>query len=403
MNTIDLKLLAEELRIELENDILPYWSEGMPDIVFGGFYGRRDGNNKLYDVAPKGAILHARILWTFSAAYRIFKKEIYLEMAIRAKDYIQNHFWDNELGGIYWSVTHEGKPLDTKKQFYAIGFAIYGLSEFNRATGDQAALDKAIELFEVIEKYSFDKGLNGYIEACTREWGEISDMRLSLKDANEKKTMNTHLHILEPYANLYRVWKSPKLEAQLKNLVELFIDRILHPETGHLQLFFNDNWGSKCPAVSYGHDIEAVWLIHEAAEVLDDKDLLERVRIVLPKISDAATEGLQPDGSLIYEYDPATGHKDADRHWWVQAEAMVGYFDMWQLTKEEDYLLKVVNCWEYIQTHLLDKTSGEWYWSVKADGSINRNDDKAGFWKCPYHNGRMCLEIYERIQKLTMH
>lgn len=402
MNTIDIKLLAEELRLELENDILPYWSEGMPDIALGGFFGRRDGNDKLYEDSPKGAILHARILWTFSAAYRIFRKESYLEMAIRAKDYIQNHFLDSEYGGIYWSVTHDGKPLDTKKQFYAIGFAIYGLSEFNRATGDQSALDKAIELFDVIEKYSFDKELNGYIEACTREWGEISDMRLSQKDANEKKTMNTHLHILEPYANLYRVWKSPGLAAQLKNLVELFIDKILHPETGHLQLFFNDNWESKSPAVSYGHDIEAVWLIHEAAEVLGDKALLERVRKVLPQISDAATEGLQPDGSLIYEYDPATGHTDADRHWWVQAEAMVGYFDMWQLSQEDSYLEKVVNCWNYIKTHLLDKESGEWYWSAKADGSINRNDDKAGFWKCPYHNGRMCMEIFERIQKLSL-
>ncbi len=400
MNTIDIKRLAEELKDELENNILSYWSLGMPDDQLGGFYGRRDGNDSLYKDAPKGAILHARILWTFSAAYRIFRKENYLEMAIRAKDYILNHFLDNQFGGIYWAVTHDGKPLDTKKQFYAIGFAIYGLSEFYRATGDQTALDKAIELFDVIEKYSFDKELNGYIEACTREWGEISDMRLSLKDANEKKTMNTHLHILEPYANLYRVWNSPKLHAQLKNLVELFIDKIVNPETGHLQLFFNDKWESKSPAISYGHDIEAVWLIHEAVEVLNDKELLERVRKVLPQISNAATEGLQSDGSLIYEFDPATGHTDADRHWWVQAEAMVGYFDMWQLTKEEGYLEKVIHCWNYIKTHLLDKASGEWYWSVKADGSVNRNDDKAGFWKCPYHNGRMCLEILERIRKI---
>ncbi len=402
MNTIDIKLLAEELRIELEHDILPYWSEGMPDIDLGGFYGQRDGHDKLHEEAAKGAILHARILWTFSAAYRIFKKEKYLEMAVRAKEFILNHFWDNEFGGIYWSVAHDGKPLDTKKQFYAIGFAIYGLSEFNRATGDQSALDKAIELFEVIEKYSFDKELNGYIEACTREWGEISDMRLSLKDANEKKTMNTHLHILEPYANLYRVWKSPALKAQLKNLVEIFIDKIVNCETGHLQLFFNDNWESKSPAISYGHDIEAVWLIHEAAEVLDDKELLQRVRSVIPQIAVAATEGLQPDGSLIYEFDPATGHTDADRHWWVQAEAMVGYFDMWQLTQENFYLEKVINCWNYIKSHLLDKTSGEWYWSIKSDGSINISDDKAGFWKCPYHNGRMCMEIFERIQKISL-
>lgn len=398
MNSI--KILAEELRTELESNILPYWNFKMSDSHFGGFFGRRDGYDQLFEDAPKGAILHARILWTFSAAYRLFKNEIYLDMAIRAKDFILAHLEDDEFGGIYWSVTSNGKPLDTKKQFYAIGFAIYGFSEFYRATGDQSALYKAIELFDVIEKYSFDKELNGYIEACTREWTEISDMRLSLKDANEKKTMNTHLHILEPYTNLYRVWKSTNLQIQLKNLIELFIDKIVNSETGHLQLFFNDNWESKSPAISFGHDIEAVWLIHEAAEVLDDKELLERVRKVLPKISDAATEGLQTDGSLIYEFNPLTGHADGDRHWWVQAEAMVGYFDMWQLTQEENFLDKVINCWGYIKTNLMDNENGEWYWSVNAYGSINRNDDKAGFWKCPYHNGRMCLEIYERINKM---
>ena len=389
--------LRRETQDVLENNILPYWIRNMVDHQNGGFYGRITGNEQVMAEAEKGAVLNCRILWTFSAAYRLFGKKEYLELATRAKQYIIDHFYDKDFGGLYWSLDYKGQPLDAKKQIYALGFAIYGLSEYYRATKDAEALDYAIRLFESIEKYSFGRVKNGYCEALDREWNEIADMRLSEKDANERKTMNTHLHILEPYTNLYRVWKDERLKAQLHNLINIFIEKIYNPVNGHLQLFFDENWQSKYNMYSYGHDIEGSWLIHEAALELGDKELLAKVEPIIKRIAVAAAEGLMPDGSMIYERNLNTNHIDTDRHWWVQAEAVVGYLNLFQHFGDEAALNNALNCWRFTKDHLIDKTHGEWYWSVLVDGTVNHTDDKAGFWKCPYHNGRMCMEIAERF------
>lgn len=394
----DISVLKAEVQEELVNGILPFWMNKMVDPVNGGFYGRITGKEKLMPEAEKGAILNARILWTFSSAYRLLGKPEYLEMATRAKRYLIDHFYDQEYGGVYWSVDYKGESLDTKKQIYAIGFAVYGLSEYHRATGDQEALDYAIRLFESIEAHSFDTKKNGYCEALTREWGEMADMRLSDKDENERKTMNTHLHILEPYANLYRVWKDPRLEKQLRNLIQLFTTKILNIKTGHLELFFNDDWVSKYRIVSYGHDIEASWLIHEAALVLGDPEVLAKVEPLVEYIAAAADEGLAPDGAMIYETFEDKGKTDTERHWWVQAENVVGHVNLYQHFDDEVALQKAFRCWSFIKKNLIDRVNGEWHWSVFSDGSVNLNEDKAGFWKCPYHNGRMCMEIIERFK-----
>ena len=426
--------LLNEVRQELTDDILPFWMEKMTDSGRGGFYGRIDGGDTLHADAPKGAILNARILWTFSAAYRILRRPEYLDTATRAKRYIIDRFYDNDFGGVYWSLDADGNPLDTKKQIYAQGFAIYGLSEYARATGDDEALDYAIRLFCLIEEHSFDRGRNGYVEAFMRDWSVIGDMRLSDKDENASKTMNTHLHILEPYANLYRVWKDARLERQLRNMIGLFTDKIMNRETSHLDLFFDDDWHTRGDIVSYGHDIEASWLIHEAALVLGDKALLKEIEPVIVNIARAADEGLNPDGSLIYEQtsgrvdkqtsgqadertsrhgtdgEPAGGQGEApcqpvtctsstdkELHWWVQAENVVGHVNLYQHFGDEAALDTAVKCWQFIKNCLVDREHGEWHWSLMPDGTVNRRDDKAGFWKCPYHNGRMCMEIIERF------
>lgn len=393
----EIQRLCVEVKAELENNILPFWMKEMKDDEQGGFYGRISGDNVLDKSASKGAILNARILWTFSAAYRVLRKNEYLEMATRAKRYLLDYFYDFEFGGVYWEVDSAGNPLDTKKQIYAIGFAIYGLSEYTRATGDVEALDFAKKLFEVIEKYSFDADQNGYLEALTREWNPIADMRLSEKDENEKKTMNTHLHILEPYTNLYRVWKDERLKKQIHNLVNLFLDKILDSKTYHLNLFFEDDWTNKYQIISYGHDIEASWLIHEAALVLGDKDLLKKVEPNIIRIARAADEGLNTDGSMIYENLVAQGKVDRELHWWVQAENIVGHINLFQYFHDDKALEIALLCWNFVKCHLVDNEHGEWYWSLFSDGTVNKIDDKAGFWKCPYHNGRMCLEILERM------
>lgn len=425
MNEQHVDMMKLEMQDVLENNILPFWLEKMQDNEHGGFYGRIDGNNQLHPEAEKGAILNARILWSFSAAYRVLQKEENLEAATRAKDYLVDHFIDPEYGGVYWSVDYKGEPLDTKKQFYAIAFAIYGLSEYARATGDREALEYALDLYDCIEEHAFDDEQNGYIEACTREWGKIGDMRLSELDANYPKSQNTHLHIMEAYANLLRCLKEMRAQEQcdyvptigsvlpvgisvppetmvnvegaLRNIISIFIDKILNPETNHLDLFFDMDWTRGAGHLeSYGHDIECSWLLHEAALVLGDENLLEKVENVVQKVAKASEKGLREDGSMIHEANLDTGHVDDDLHWWVQAENVVGWFNVWQHFGDEEAFKKSEKCWHYIKENLVDFDNGEWFWSRHSDGTLNTVDDKAGFWKCPYHNSRMCLEIIER-------
>lgn len=420
-----IQTMTNEMLDVLENNILRFWIDKMTDEENGGFYGRIDGHESLHPEAEKGAILNARILWAFSAAYRVLGKEEYQEAATRAKDYFISHFIDEEYGGVYWSLDYKGNPLDTKKQFYAIGFAIYGLSEYARATGDREALDYALQLFDCIEEHAFDHEYNGYIEACTRDWGKIEDMRLSDFDANYPKSQNTHLHIIEPYTNLYRCIKEFKaatscnyvptigsvlpididvpqdtmlrVEGALRNLIDIFTNRILNPETHHLDLFFDMDWTRGAGRLeSYGHDIECSWLLHEAALVLGDSYVLKRVEPIVCMVAKASEKGLRPDGSMIHEANLDTGHVDDDLHWWVQAENVVGWFNIYQYFNDEIALGRALKGWEYIKTQLIDWEHGEWHWSRRADGSLNLDDDKAGFWKCPYHNSRMCLEIIER-------
>ena len=397
MNTLAIQL-KDEVKSELQHNILKYWRDKTTDTFTRGFYGRISGDETLHTDAIRGAIMNARILWTFANAYRLFRNSEDLKTATIAKNEIIDRFYDNEYGGIYWSLTHEGIPCDTKKQIYAIAFAIYGLAEFYRATGDVQTLDYAIKLFLCIEEHSNDPAHGGYFEAFNRDWSPIEDMRLSAKDANESKTMNTHLHILEAYTCLYRVWKNPNLKSRLAELIEIFISKIID-QTGHLKLFFTEEWECPYDIHSYGHDIEASWLLHEAAIVLEDNDILLRVESIVPKIAVAADEGLRSDGSMIYEKNNASRHVDSDRHWWVQAESVIGYFNLWEHFGDKTALEKSLACWKYIKENLIDKDNGEWFWSIYSDGSINRKDDKAGFWKCPYHNGRMCMEIIERLLK----
>lgn len=389
--------MKTEMQDVLQKNILRFWLNKMVDQEHGGFYGRIDGHEHLHADAEKGAILNARILWAFSAAYRVLGDKAYLEAASRAKHYIIEHFIDPEYGGVYWSLDCNGKPLDTKKQFYAIGFAIYGMSEYARATGDAAALKVAIDLYRCIEEHALDHEYNGYIEAMTRDWQPIADMRLSELDANYPKSQNTHLHIIEPYTNLYRVWKSDELKASLRNLIDIFTDRILNPETHHLDLFFDMDWKRGAGALeSYGHDIECSWLIHEAALVLGDAEVLKKVEPIVEMVAKASEKGLNADGSMVHEANLDTGYVDSDLHWWVQAEAVVGFFNIYQYFGDESALQKAQHCWTYIKENLIDEENGEWHWSRRKDGTLNLDDDKAGFWKCPYHNSRMCLEIIER-------
>jgi mannobiose 2-epimerase len=381
------------------NNIFTYWMNNTADELYGGFVGRIDENNEVVANAPKGSVLNARILWSFSAAYNLTQNPDYLRYAERAYQYIIDHIIDKEFGGVYWSVDYEGKPLDTKKQVYANAFTIYGLSEYHIASGNEEAKTLAIELYNLLVKNSFDIKNTGYLEAFTRDWQPLNDLRLSAKDANEKKTMNTHLHVLEAYTTLYRIWQPEELKLQIETLIHNFLDHFIDPKTHHCLLFFDEDWNNKSGLISYGHDIETTWLLQEAAEVINNELLLERIKTINIPITEATIAGLDDDGGLWYEYEPADHQLIKQKHWWVQAETLVGFFNTWQITGDEKYLAIVEKNWQYIKAKILDKKNGEWLWGIDKNGETMMGEDKAGIWKCPYHNSRACIEIIKRISK----
>lgn len=396
---INLHQFKQEAAAELEN-ILQYWRVHAVDERFGGFVGRIDHQNTVQAGAPKGSVLNSRILWSFSAAYSLTRKEEYRSMAERAFNYIVRYFFDKDFGGVYWTVDADGKPLDTKKQIYAQAFAIYGASEYYLATGDEKAKALVQQLYYHIIQYSYDGKHGGYREALSRNWQEMEDLRLSAKDANEPKSMNTHLHVLEGFANLYRIWPDEDLKERIEELIILFREHIIGDDH-HLRLFFSDNWSPRSNIVSYGHDIEAAWLIQEAAERIGNSSLLEQVKKRSVRLAQAAAEGLDNDGGLWYEYNKDSHHLVRQKHWWPQAEAVVGFLHAWQISGDEKFLQLSWQSWKFSKDYIRDKPGGEWVWGVKGDYSIMTEEDKVGLWKCPYHNSRACMEVARRLSTIA--
>jgi len=382
-------IFLQEVRENLTSCILPYWLK-LKD-PRGGYYGEvaADGT-VLYD-APRGVILNARIIWSFAAAYQALHETSYLVAAVHARDYFLEHFCDHKYGGVYWSVDAAGERLDTKKQLYAQGFAIYGLSELYKVTRDDEVLKNAVNLYKVVETYFADKENGGYIEALARDFSPLEDMSLSAHDINADKTMNSHLHILEAYANLYQVWPDEQLKGAVERLLDIIGTKVMAAD-GHLQLYFTRDWSVMPGGVSYGHDIETSWLALECAFALKDLDIVNRVRPWALAMGKAGNEGLLADGSLRYE-KLLDGTFDDSRQWWVQAETVVGNLWLWKYHSDPQGAERALAAWGYIRDHLVDRGAGEWWWAVLPDGSLDLSQPKAGFWKCPYHNTRMCLQV----------
>ncbi len=378
--------------------ILDYWEQYGPDKDKGGFYGKVNGQNQPDPDAARSVVLTGRLLWTFSLANRLLKDHKYLTLADRAYQQLVKHFFDETHGGVYWSVNADGSPLETKKQIYGNAFAMYGLAEYYRVTNYPPALEKAKSLFNVIEKYAFDPVNGGYREAFAKDWSATDDYILS--KSPYIKSMNTHLHLVEAYTNLYSVWPDKTLKKQTSAMLESILTNIVNEETNSMQLFFDEKWKAKDDIISYGHDIEASWLLFETAEILNDKKLTEKTKQKSILMARAASKGLSADGALNYEYDPATKHTQTDRSWWVAAEQMVGFYNAYELTKETQFKLKAEKSWDYVVDKFIDTDKGEWFGTVKADGTPVKGD-KINFWKCPYHNSRACAEMWRRVSKET--
>lgn len=394
-----MKHVIEEMSQVLRENIWPFWTEKMPDQQRGGFIGQIDGKNTPMPDADKSVILNTRILWSLSTAFRFTQDIKYKLQAARAYEYLVNYFVDVENGGVYWMVSKEGKAVDSKKQIYAQAFMIYALTAYYEITREEKVLDLAIGIFKLIEAYSLDKENNGYLEAYSHDWQLLDDLRLSDKDANEKKTMNTHLHILEAYTTLYRLWPGQALKNSLKNLIGLFLSKFIDAQ-GHFKLFFDEHWVSKSAKISYGHDIEGSWLLYEAATALGDAAVLEKVRSVCILMTDTfINEGLDARSAVYNESED--GVYDYEFHWWPQAEALVGLINAWQITGEEQYLEILKGVWEFTKAEIIDWENGEWFWGIDSEGKVMDHEDKAGPWKCPYHNSRALIEVVERFKQAT--
>ncbi|MBP5719721.1 MAG: AGE family epimerase/isomerase [Bacteroidales bacterium] len=389
MDSPQIQRLVRETADVLEHNILDYWLT-LRD-PRGGFFGEVMSSGEIVSDAPRGVILNARIIWAFAAAYEMFPKKAYRQAAEDAGEWFLAHFLDKEAGGVYWSVLAGGERLDDKKQLYAQGFAIYGLSELYKATREAKVLDAATELFRLIEDRFADRLHGGYIEALARDFSPLEDMSLSAHDINADKTMNSHLHLMEAYANLYKVWPDPRLKEALVKLIELTCTHIIGAD-GHLQLYFRKDWSVLPGAVSFGHDIETSWLLLECARCVGDSALVSRVEPFAAALGHAGNEGLLADGSMRYEI-VVDGSADDSRQWWVQAETVVGNLWLWKFHGDEAGLGRALACWAFIRDRLVDNEGGDWYWAILADGKVDLSQPKAGFWKCPYHNTRMCLEI----------
>jgi len=385
------------MRAELTERILPYWSGRAVDQAGGGFFGYIGPTGEPDPAAPRAANLMSRILWTFSAARRVLGDPSLSSLADRAADVLLTRFLDSANGGVYWTVDRSGRPVDDRKHIYAQAFAVYGLAEHYQATGREESLREARSLFRLVESRAHDAVCGGYREAFSRDWVPLEDARLGETDLNAPKSANTHLHLLEAYTALLRVWPDPGLASRLRALLELFLDRIVNPTSRHLRPFFDAAWTPRSEVVSFGHDIEASWLLGEAAAALQDPALSDRTERLTLALADAVLEdGLDPMGGVFYLADPA-GAVDREKEWWTQAEAIIGFLHAYQRTERQDFLAAAWATWDFVKAHMLDHDHGEWYRRVDRDGTPQTQHEKVGPWKGPYHNGRACLEVMRRV------
>jgi cellobiose epimerase len=394
---MDREQLRESINRELRENLLPFWRERSLDHTHGGFVAEMANDGALKENSPKGLILNARLLWTFSALYRELADKCDLALARRAYQYLETYFRDKEFGGYVWRVNQDGSVLDYSKKIYGQAFCIYALSEYHKAAGDAGALRAAIGLCDLIEQYGYDNSYGGYMEVLARNWTPASDMRLSDKDMDVAKSMNNHLHILEAYTNLYRVRPDLVVAGRLRELIGLFGSRMLTRD-GHFDLFFDRDWTVRSGSYTYGHDIEGAWLLYDAAEALNDADLLEQASRWVDVIAHAvASEALDREGGLLYEGRGGLVI-DSGREWWPQAEAILGFWCAYRITKDEKYEEIAERLWEFIQRYLVDREHGEWFWRILPDGSADQNEPKISEWKDPYHGVRMCLKMLKFLE-----
>ena len=381
----------EEIRNHLVRDIIPFW-KGMRDDDFGGFYGEMDYDLKVDKKASKGGILNSRILWFFSNAYMVTSDQECLVFAEHAYDFLKNAFLDKENGGIYWSVTYDGRPKDDTKHTYNQAFAIYALASFYGASHKKEALQIAYGLVERVEGVCWDEA--GYLEAFDHQFRPKPNEKLSENGVMASRTMNTLLHMFEAYTELYRVDGNKMIADRMKWMLDGYCAKVYNPDKRRLEVFFDSDMNSLTDLNSYGHDIEAAWLVDRGCEILGDEEYTEKISAITKDLTSHILE-VAFDGTSLYN-ECFHGIVDSKKVWWVQAEAVLGFLNGYGKSKDGKYLDAAAKTWDFIKTYIIDKRPGsEWLNEVDKDGVPARREI-VGPWKCPYHNGRMCFEVIKR-------
>jgi len=396
--------LQKRVRSILTGNILPFWSERVFNPATGKFHGRIDQNNTPENGAPLGVILYTRLLWAFSRAAGFSDGGESLRMAEIAYGNLITLFKDKQNGGLYWMVSPDGLVLKDHKQSYAQAFGIYALIEYARVSGSKEAEEEAMEIFGLLEKHARDRKFGGYTEALDREWKEMEDVRLSDVDQNEKKSNNTHLHIMEAYTSLYKSIREDTVREALIHSLRMMMDRIYDKEKASFTLFFTEDWQKRSQTMSFGHDIEASWLVQEALNALDSRELNREYGREVIRIADHALSGYLDGetGSMgMNNESAADGTVDRNKIWWVQNEAAIGFLNAYEQTGLSDYLTAADNIWAFCEQFMIDHKGGEWLFYAAGDGITQKTHPyKADEWKCPYHNSRACIETLERIERL---
>lgn len=385
--------LAAEMKQHLQDVILPFW-KGLKDEEFGGYYGFMDTELNLDKKAVKGCILNSRILWFFSNAWAVLQDESLKEYADHAYDFMKKYCYDEERGGVYWSVTYDGKPEDTTKHTYNQAFAIYALSSYYNVSGNKEALTLAQKLRDVVEEKCFDEV--GYKEALDINFNPAENDKLSENGVMADRTMNTLLHVFEAYTELYRVSKDEIAATKLRWMMDLVADKIYNPALHRQEVFFDNNYTSLIDLHSYGHDIETAWLVDRGASVLGDEAYISKMAPITADLEQNVYKLAYSENSFKNECE--RGVDDERRIWWVQAEAVVGFYNGWQKDNSNTHYLEAAeNIWKFIQDKVVDKRPGsEWFSEVDVNGKPYMHKPILEPWKCPYHNGRMCLEMIKR-------
>lgn len=384
---------VDEIKKHLTQDIIPFWKK-LKDDVYGGFYGEMDYDLQLHQQADKGGILNSRILWFFSNAYLTIGDEECLSCAAHAYEFLKSAFYDKEYGGVYWSVTYDGKPMDQTKHTYNQAFAIYALASYYDASGNQEALSLAYKLIDKVETVCRD-GI-GYLEAFNRDFKPASNEKLSENGVMASRTMNTLLHVFEAYTEVYRVDKKDKIADCMKWMLDIFADQVYNPKEKRLEVFFDLHMNSLINLNSYGHDIEASWLIDRGVEILKDQTYAEMITPITTELAHHIHSAAMDKFSLYNECED--GRIDTKKVWWVQAEAILGFINAYQKdTTRTEYLEAAGRIWDFVKSYMIDSREGsEWFGELYQDGTPIAAEKIVGPWKCPYHNGRMCFEIISR-------